>query len=68
MDLVSKTPSRNYVIVMSGPEGTNTSLTLEAIEELKMMGRAAKGDVVMDLEQMDPAELQRLNPGGMRGV
>jgi predicted TIM-barrel fold metal-dependent hydrolase len=66
--LVEQTPTRNYIIVMSGPEGTNTSLTLEAIGQLHDMGREAKGVVVMDLEQMVPEELQRLDQAGVRSV
>lgn len=67
-DLVAATPTKNFVIVMSGPEGTNTALTIEAMEQLRRMGREAKGVVVMDMEQMTPDELQRLDHAGVRSV
>lgn len=53
---------------MSGPEGTDSSLTVEAMEQLRGMGREARGVVVMDLEQMTMTELQRLHAAGVRSV
>lgn len=67
-DLVSSTPTSNFVVVMSGPEGTNTELTVEAMDQLRQMGREARGVVVLDLEQMHPIELQRLDRAGVRSV
>ena len=67
-DLVAATPTQNFVIVMSGPEGTNTELTIEAMQKLRDVGREARGVVVMDMEQMTPDELQRLNRAGVRSV
>jgi predicted TIM-barrel fold metal-dependent hydrolase len=67
-DLVASVPSTNFVIVMSGPEGTDTALTVEAMEQLRSMGRDARGMVVLDLEQMTPEELRRLDQAGVRGV
>ncbi len=67
-DLVNATPRHNYVIVMSGPEGTNTALTIEAMDQLRQMGREAKGVVVLDLEQMIPSYIQELDKVGIRSV
>ncbi|KAH7030571.1 uncharacterized protein B0I36DRAFT_288087 [Microdochium trichocladiopsis] len=67
-DLLRETHTHNYVIVMSGPEGTNTSHTEEAMAELQAKGHNACGVVVMDTEQMTPTELQRLDRAGVRSV
>ncbi|KAH8897660.1 hypothetical protein GQ53DRAFT_759887 [Thozetella sp. PMI_491] len=68
VDLTSSLPTTNFVIVMSGPEGTNTALTVEAMNELRQAGREAKGVVVLDLEQMIPETLQALDNAGVRSV
>jgi predicted TIM-barrel fold metal-dependent hydrolase len=66
--LLNSIRAENFVIVMSGPEGTNSSLTVEAMGQLRGMGRQARGVVVMDLEQMTESELHRLNDSGVRSV
>ena len=67
-DLVNSLPTHNYVIVVSGPEGTNTSQAVEAMASLRAMGRKSRGTVVMDLEQTTVENLQRLNEAGVRSV
>jgi predicted TIM-barrel fold metal-dependent hydrolase len=67
-DLIAATPTTNFVIVMSGPEGTNTAQTVEAMEQLRKKGHEAKGVVVMDTNQMTPDELRRLDQAGVRSV
>ncbi|QKX60433.1 uncharacterized protein TRUGW13939_07578 [Talaromyces rugulosus] len=67
-DLVTSTPTKNFIIVMSGPEGTDTAQTIDAIEQLERDGRNAKGVVVMDIEKMTIDNLQRLNDAGVRSV
>ncbi|OAA64396.1 hypothetical protein SPI_03043 [Niveomyces insectorum RCEF 264] len=74
-DLVAALPSvTNFVIVMSGPEGTDAALTLETIATLQhRRGRdaaAARGVVVVDVDddrQMAPGALQALHRGGRGG-
>lgn len=67
-DLVISTPTDNFIIVMSGPEGTNPSQTINAIKQLEQDGRKAKGVVVMDIGQMTADNLQRLDNFGVRSV
>ncbi|KAH8655899.1 hypothetical protein BX600DRAFT_440382 [Xylariales sp. PMI_506] len=51
--LINAMPTSNFVIVMSGPEGTNTDLTIEAMDQLRQMGREARGVVVIEAAIFD---------------
>ncbi|EIW67965.1 hypothetical protein M231_03993 [Tremella mesenterica] len=67
-DLQNASLTRNVVIVMALPEGTNPAHTVEAIAAFKAAGRDARGTVVLDLHQMDVDNLKALDAAGIRSV
>ena len=60
--------THNAVVVMAAPDGTNTASVVDHMKQLREAGREARGVVFLDLEQMTPCKLRRLDQEGVRSV